>query len=323
MELKYYEGEKYYCGITNLKSTLDKYGVAVIPNIVSNEECDKLYSEMWDFFEYITQTWTKPIRRDDQSSWREFYNLFPLHSMLIQHHGIGHAQFAWNARQNEAIIDVFTNIWKCNKEDLLVSFDGSSFHLPPEITGRGWYRHNTWYHTDQSYCRNDFECVQSFLSVNDINIGDGTLAFMEGSHKYHKEFAEHFKIIDKSDWYKFNEEEELFYASRGCEYKRITCPRGSLVLWDSRLAHCGAEPMKERSKPNIRAVIYLCYMPRSFNSDIKKKREAFEKLRTTNHWPCKPKLFPLLPRTYGKTIQPTTQIPKPHINELGMKMIGY
>lgn len=71
---------------------------------------------------------------------------------------------------------------ECKKEELLISFDGISFHLPPEITNRGWYRGNTWHHSIQSFLRPNFECIQGFVSLCDINEGDVTLSILEGSH---------------------------------------------------------------------------------------------------------------------------------------------
>lgn len=320
-----YQELKYNTTVENLQATIDEFGVAVIPNILDDNECEKLLSEMWDYFETITKTWDTPINRNDKNTWREIYNLFPLHSMLIQYFNIGHAQFAWNARQNEKIINIFAHFWKCKKDDLLVSFDGSSLHLPPEVTKRGWNRQNTWYHTDQSFTKKNFECLQSFVSLNDVNRGDGTFAFMEGSNKFHNEFGEKFNIVNKDDWYKLNEEEQQFFEQKGCTYKKIICPKGSLVLWDSRLIHCGVEPMKEREKENIRAVIYLCYAPRRLatNPILQKKQKAFNEMRTTNHWPCNPKLFAKNPRTYGNELKDITSIKPPNVNKLGKKMAGF
>ena len=58
-------------------------------------------------------------------------------------------------KQNIKAVEIFSELWSVEPKDLLVSFDGSSFHLPPETTNRGWNRNNTWYHTDQSFTRND------------------------------------------------------------------------------------------------------------------------------------------------------------------------
>jgi predicted transposase YbfD/YdcC len=319
------DSKKYVCTKETLKKTLKKYGVAIIPSVLDFNECKLLVSGIWDFLEHITHDWNEPIKRTNKKSWKGFYDLFPLHSMLLQHWGVGHAQVSWNVRQNKKIVEIFAHFWKCEPEELLVSFDGLSFSIPPEVTKKGWNRGNTWYHTDQSYVTPDFKCIQSWISGLDTNNGDATLSLMEGSHKFHNEFREHFNITDKANWYKLTKEQEQFYKDKGCEYKNIECPKGSLVLWDSRTIHCGIEPNKDREAKNFRAVIYLCYMPRSLCSDanLKKKQTAFTELRTTSHYPCDIKLFPKTPRTYGSPIPDLKNINVPIINDLGKKLAGF
>ena len=81
---------------------------------------------------------------------------------------------------------------------------------------------------------------------------------------------------------------------------------------------------KHASKPNIRAITYLCYMPRKLASkaNIKKKVKALQDLRTTNHWACKPKLFSVNPRTYGNELPNVHPIEPPVLTELGKKLSG-
>ena len=148
---------------------------------------------------------------------------------------------------------------------------------------------------------------------------------MEGSNKYHKECSEKFMITDKKNWYKLTKEQEKFYIDKGCSYKNIKCPQGSLVLWDSRTIHCGVEASMEREHSNFRAIIYLCYMPRELCSKtkLKKKQKALEELRTTSHWACKPTLFPKNPRTYGGDLPLITTINKPILTILGKSLAGY
>jgi hypothetical protein len=118
---------------------------------------------------------------------------------------------------------------------------------------------------------------------------------------YHEEFGKVFNVTDKKDWYKLKKEEELFYIEKGCCIRHIKCPKGSMVFWDSRTIHCGIESNKKREKQNFRSIVYLCYMPRIISNgrDLKKKQNAFTNGRTTTHNPCKIKLFPKHPRTYG------------------------
>jgi ectoine hydroxylase-related dioxygenase (phytanoyl-CoA dioxygenase family) len=318
--------QKYITTKNNLRNTIDKYGVAIIENVLDNTEIDAMRTGMWDYLEHITQNFNKHIKRDDKDSWKEYSKLYPKHSMLLQNWGIGHAQFIWDLRQNEKVIDIFANLWNCENKDLLVSFDGASFHFPPEITKKGWYRGNLWYHTDQSYTRNGFECVQSWVTAYDVNKDDATLAFLESSHKYHSDFAKKYDIKDKSDWYKHTDKElEFYFNDKNCIEGRITCKAGSMVFWDSRTIHCGTEPVKTRDNKNTRNVAYICMMPRqlSTNALIRKKQKAFEDLRTTNHWANKPKLFPKLPRTYGGPIPNVVDIEAPLLTNEGLKLAGF
>ena len=319
-----YEGEKYYTTKEQLRTTLNKYGVAIIPSVLNESECSNMLNGMWDYFEHISNNWVQPITRTNTNSWKEIFRLYPLHSMLIQYWNVGHAQVSWDVRQNPKIVDIFAHFWGCSNEELLVSFDGLSFNLPPEITKRGWNKDYTWFHTDQSYTRNNFECMQSWVTSLDVNPGDATLAFMEGSNNFHNMLATQFNISDKMDWYKLTKEMEKFYLYKGCMYKKIKCPKGSMVFWDSRTIHCGVEAMKERSEPNIRSIVYLCYTPRSQcnKKNLEKKVKAFNELRTTSHWPHKPKLFGKNPRTYGCELPVITNINAPILSELGLKLAG-
>ena len=329
--MEQYEYTKYISTKESLRDTLDNNGVAIIPNVLNSNECSDILDGIWSFFEHITKNWNstmgniKPIDRNNKDTWGMFYKLYPLHSMLIQYWNVGHAQVSWDIRQNTKIVDIFSYFYKCTNEELLVSFDGLSFNMPPEVTKRGWNKDNTWFHTDQSYTRNNFECLQSWVTGLDVNDGDATLAIMEGSHKYHGEFAKKFNCTDKADWYKLTKEQEKFYSDLGCVYKKIKCPKGSLVLWDSRTIHCGVEALKERLQPNIRSIIYLCYMPRNqCNSEtLIKRQKALTELRSTTHNPIKHKLFPKNPRTYGCEIYDITTIEPPILTDLGKKLSGF
>ncbi|MGK7904296.1 MAG: phytanoyl-CoA dioxygenase family protein [Hormoscilla sp.] len=309
-------------GVTN---SLEKYGLAVIPNVLNAEEIEAMQKGMWEMLEYISQDFELPIKQANPQSWKGIYQLFPSHSMLFQHFSLSHSQHVWDLRQNEKVVEVFANIWQCPQEQPLTSFDGLSVHLPPEITGRGWYRGNDWLHVDQSYTRNNFECVQGFITAWDIEEGDASLTFLEKSHHKHEDFRDVFEIDNKEAWYKLNETEYDYYIKQACERKSLKCSAGSMVLWDSRLVHAGMEPVKGRKHPKIRHVVYICQMPKKLCSEamLRTRIRAFEELRTTNHYPHKVRLFPKQPRTYGKALPPIKQIPRPRLSELGKKLVGY
>lgn len=303
--------------VNTVKQTLDEYGVAIIPSLLDANECDNLFNGMWDFLEHVTANFQVPIDRNNESSWKSYKNLYPLHGMLLQHWGIGHAQAIWDVRQNKKIIDVFSRIWKTKK--LLTSFDGASFQFPPEKTNFGWH-HNDWYHVDQSFKRNGFECVQSWVTALDVNVNDATLSVYEKSHEMHGDFP--CESPSSSDWYKFKPDELKFYSDT-CEERFICCPKGSMVLWDSRTVHAGRGCVK-RDTPNFRCVAYVCMKPSLCISQkqIEKKIKAFNELRTTSHWPDKIKLFPVHPRTYGAEIPNVQPINPPVLSETGERLAG-
>lgn len=317
--------DAYTCTLQTAKATLDTYGVAIIEHVMDATECDALLQGMWAYLAQISRAWDTPICQDDPTSWRGIYELMPMHSMLLQHWQVGHAQAVWDVRQNAKCIEVFETLWQCAAKDLLVSFDGCAFGMPPEVTKRGWNRDNTWYHTDQSYLTPDFRCYQSWVTALDVHEGDATLAFFEKSHLHHREFAEAFAVTDKADWYKLSKAQEAFYTeTKKCVIKQITCPKGSMVLWDSRTIHCGVEARKTRATPNLRCVVYLCYVPRALSTpkSILKKRKAFEDLRMTTHYPCTPKLFAKTPHTYGKALPVVSPIDPPVLTSVGLALAG-
>ena len=214
---------------------------------------------MWSYLEHVTQKFERPIKRDDRTTWVEYQKLYPKHSMLLQQYQVGHHPFVWQVRQNPKVVDIYSKIWSTKPEDLLTSFDGASFHFPPEETNRGWYR-NTWYHTDQSYIRPDFECVQSWVTAYDVDEGDATLAFMEGSNKYHGEFTKSFTIDNKSDWYKHTEVEQRFYEEKGC---------------------CWILNQRNLNKENLLNIILNILKDKS---DLNIKKSNLEKLNFENTW---------------------------------------
>lgn len=363
--------DKYIASPSTLKSILSEYGVAIVPGVLNSDECDKMMSDMWDYLEHITANMAVPIKRTDSKTWSTYRELWPKHSMLLQHWNIGQSQLVWNVRQNPRVIAPFEVIWNCKASDLLSSFDGASFHLPPEKYGtgdQGWFR-QLWMHTDQSYTRSvrtviqkeqgtdsnnitnvdmcmgklcksvkvnkpldNMECIQSWVTANDVHVDDATLAVLEGSHKLHGEFAKVYDIWDSSkthnsDWYKLTQRELSWYTiEKKCPLVRITCNAGDMVLWDSRTIHCGVEPIKGRKNgPNFRNVVYTCYTPRALATPaiLKKRIKAHEDMRTTNHWPHKPKLFTKYPRTYGNALPNVQTAPKPKLTPLGRRLVGY
>jgi hypothetical protein len=313
--------QNYDCNLDNVLEQIEKYGVAVIPDVLNKTEVNNMRKGMWDTLENLTSLCESPINRYDINTWKTWFELLPTHNMLLQTYSVGHSQFIWDIRQNPKVVNVFSKIWKCQPEELITSYDAVSFHIPPEITKRGWYNFDDWFHVDASYSRKDFECVQGFVTGYDINQGDASLTFLESSNKYHSEFGKDLPYSE-NDWVRLSEDDLDFYYDKGCQRKNILAKEGSLILWDSRTVHCGMEPMSNRLSPNFRLVSYVCMTPRSWMSDdiIDFRKQALEKLFMTSHCPHRPRLFPKKPY-YGKSPE-VPDIKFPELTELGKKISG-
>jgi ectoine hydroxylase-related dioxygenase (phytanoyl-CoA dioxygenase family) len=307
------------------KETLEKYGVAVVPSVLSAEKCGVLYSMMCDFFEQITVNAAVPFVRDKEETYGTLLDMMPHHGMLFQWYGIGHAAFQWWLRQQPEVYSVFATLWGTPAEDMLVSFDGASFQMPPDGKRRGAGNGKHWFHRDQSLMRHGFECAQGWITALDVQSCDATLCVLAGSHLYSSELAQEYKgLVGPRDWVRIEDETVDFLKKRGCEEVRVECPPGSLVLWDSRTIHYGASPLKTRTTPRARAVCYVCFVPRSMASpdNLKKKRNAFDNRRTTSHWPNRATLFSPTPHTYGKKLPALCAPPPPQMTQIGMRFAG-
>jgi len=345
---------RYTATMDTLRETLQTYGVAVLPSVLNATECTAMVAGMWDYLETVSRDFKplsdgtpgQPIHRDHKDTWKSLQQLYP-RQRILQQFGIGHAQMSWDLRQNPKVIAPFSEIWRTKASQLLTSFTGASFVMPPEITGYGWDDGRADWHTDQSYTRNGFECIQSWVTAFDVSEGDATLAVLEGSHKFHGAFRQAMKqkktdtdsnVVDfkrpsvvskvesKDDWFKLNDEHVAWYKQHGCIPAYIACPAGSMVLWDSRTIHYGRAPTKGRvSQDHLRCVSFVCMTPRSScsSANLKKRIQAFESMRTTSHWPHTPKLNPTAPRIWGRQLPSMNSIPKPQLNAIGRRLVGY
>jgi hypothetical protein len=319
-----------YVALTSaeVKSKLAQFGVCVIPRLLNKDECAAMERGAWTWLEDATQHLPIPVKKDAPETWKSYFELLPSHAMLLQHWGIGQARWLWEVRSNRKVMQVFASLWNTSLDDLITSFDGAAIHLPHEVTRRGFYRGNTWLHTDQSYGRPNMECVQSWVTARKVRAGDATLAVIPGSHQLHGAFASRFgpAVVQSRDWFKLNEEQQRWYEDQtGAVRQFIKCPRGSMVLWDSRLIHSGSEAMRTRPLANIRTVAFVCMTPRRLASDkmLKKRVAAFEAGRTSSHWPHKLHVFGKLPRTYGNPV-PRVFIGAPHIpSGVERRLVGY
>lgn len=118
---------------------------------------------------------------------------------------------------------------------------------------------------------------------------------LENSHRFHQEFFQHFNTNSKGrDWFELNRSTHYeWFTARGCEWRTILAPKGSMVFWDSRTIHMGTSPRENRPNANWRFLSYVCYTPARLQTaeDAKLKRSAYVDNRCTAHWPYGVRVF--------------------------------
>ena len=313
------------------KESLDENGYVVIPGVLNEEECKSMRDGLWDHVEYLLPG----VSRTDKTTWRSIpEKLYPRHGMLHQFHQFGVCQAAFDVRQNPKVALAFEDIW--GTKALTSSVDGVAFGVAPEVTGIGW-EYAGWLHLDQSLNRNDFECVQGWVTAEDVGKGDATLRVLKGSHKLHGEFAtvSEKKVLSddtaavrkkkRADWYKLSEEEIQWYIAKGCEPLDVVCDAGAQVLWDSRTVHSGKCPTHGRAHARNRYVVYTSYLPQCKMNGKRadKKRKAVLEGRMTTHWPDARRLFPKTPHTRGAPVIAVPPYKKPKLTKRGAELFGW
>lgn len=276
--------------------SLHTHGYAVIPCILTPEECSVFIAAVWTWLESLGLG----ITRDNVNSWAPKNWISMIHG-IIKGYGIGQQEFMWNLRQHTNVVKVFQTLW--NVTDVVCSFDGMSLHRPKElvrslhsVTKRADVNKPTnWMHLDHTP-DNPHESVQSFVSLYENTSEDGCLLVYDGSHLL---FSEFFSTRQgKQNWYKYTPEDHAWLQARGCPLVRVAAPQGSMVLWNSKTVHSSAFAMEDRVKPVMRMVLYVCMVPR-WCVDLKtqqRRRKMVIDGRTSSHSPIFTKVNPVVPR---------------------------
>jgi len=271
--------------LENLNQILETYGVAVIPNVFQENECELLKENV---FKYLKTEFE--IEKPD-----DFQKLRPLKGGILHYYGISLLKEVLDLKTDERVVQIFEKIW--DTKELTMSLDGLNITPPPEqTTGNYFNEKSIWLHTDQASNKTTKCCVQAFINLENTENGDGCLSVLTNSHKYHQEFFQTFNIDTQgSDWYIINKYSHLeWFMQKGCECKWVMASKGSVVLWDSRTFHMGTLPRADRANKDLwRFLVYVCFAPASMQSqrDRELLKKAYIQNRCTAHWPYNVNVF--------------------------------
>ncbi|KAJ3073232.1 hypothetical protein HDU99_002002 [Rhizoclosmatium hyalinum] len=281
--------KNYDTTLENASAALARDGVATIPGVISQEDCEHIRARIFSELEAVTKnrfqfgnpaTWQQ-LRRDMNS----------LH------------------------------------QDLITSFDGLSVLLPEP--GKPYTAVDTFkLHLDQGKGSRGLESYQGFITLYPVTENDATLNVLEGSHELHDAYFkahpnESSFALQNPDFYATKTRKST--KTMGCPNTYVLASAGSLVLWDSRTVHRGSAPALGHTPATPRMVVYICMTPRAKASPamMQKRIRVFEGLRMTGHLPHRVKMFGEEPRFRARPMTDFDLVGAPVLGWLGRRLVGY
>lgn len=283
---------------------LEEKGYVVLENVVDEKEVEEIVSLFWSWAEQLG----KGIDRREPSTWENWVGF--LETGVIPEPGIGQSEMMWRVREQESVRKVFENVW--GTDELLSSFDGCGAFRPVNENPK-WKTNPGWWHVDQNpNLKKGRHCVQGLLSLTEQTLHTGGFICKPEGLPY-------FQNLSTDVTYDFVAlSEEKHDDILNLESQFVSCKKGDMVLWDSRLPHCNTPSENPRiceAGELLRHVAYVCMTPKSFaNSEIITKRKQYVQHGiTTNHWPHDPDRASIA-TTFPTDIQ---------MNDIRKKLIGY
>ncbi|KAH8895334.1 Clavaminate synthase-like protein [Thozetella sp. PMI_491] len=260
-----------------------KYGCVLIKNVLSKERAQYYVDKQIQWL----KSFDLGFDENDRSTWNADHLPISFKGGMYFNYGATHERFAWEARTEPAILDIFEKLWETR--ELICSFDG--INVFPPRKDLNW---SPWPHCDQNPERKGMQAVQGLINFAPNGPNDGGLVLMKGSSKLFNEFFEQKREsadhedapppeIKYMDLFLFSQKDIKWFENKGCEMVKINMEPGDFVLWDSRTMHYARFPEGDQ----IRHATYICMTPRKFASEeaLETKKYCFENFLGTTHWP--------------------------------------
>lgn len=268
------------------KPMLQKYGYCVIENVFDKELCEQTIDAMWRWLESLDTG----IKREEEKTWNN--TNWPAHIKqgLIQH-TLAHENFMWKIREDDRVVEVFSQIYGTNK--LLTSFDGATI-IRPLKTSYTQESKESWLHTDSNIITDvkvedvymsPYYSVQGIANLADSGDRDASLFVGESSHLMHHDLFKHNKRSPKNHWYVLKQDDINYLVSQNIKFVKVNAPKGSLILFDSRCFHSGFAG-DDLDNSAFRYVVYVSQTPaiRATKEDLALKKQALVEGKATSHW---------------------------------------
>jgi ectoine hydroxylase-related dioxygenase (phytanoyl-CoA dioxygenase family) len=289
----------------DISASLRLRGYAVIPNVISEEVVDSVLSDFQAFHAHATG------QQFDSTYYDRALEFKNVHGIIEFPGALSHTHFVNRIRQHPHVLQVFAEIHGVNRalDPILMSYDRVNYQASMDMRKLHTRDRKSWWHIDQSWTRPYFDCVQGYVDIVGSETDDhGGLMVLEGSHFHFENIATayHAGLLGNwtGDWYRVDDE-LLDYLLSHCSVVNVKCPKGGMVLWDSRTVHMSRP---NRHAQDERFVIYTCGLPKSRFSakDLLRREEAKRMRRATTAQGRQ--IFPAKPQWFGSHSEEPQQI---------------
>jgi len=268
---------------SHLREIFAQHGCVLVTEVLDEVQCERL-ERLWllDLLDTVDNTvpvtgfvaeTLQRVKECGASAWPSAWK-GPLGTKgCASQRGLPHGRFAWEARLHPEVRRVFAKLF--DEEDLCVGLD-VVFWAASDSEGPA-AEDKQWLHVDQNYCSGlTHLCAQGVLYVWPSTVEHAsTTAVWPGSHlDIYQQLMQDQHSFEKgkkssqsvriNDLQNYTVREQLV-AKGVASTRRVPCPRGSLLLWDSRTVHQGWAGGPRLAQP-------VCWEP-------KKRRDAAARLR--------------------------------------------
>lgn len=256
-----------------VRSTLAEHGVCLVTGVLNEQECVH-FENLWnaDLLGVLgavkvdaNKTIVRRLREEGAKAWPQSWCRAIGTKGTASQRGLPHGAFAWNCRMHAVVRKTFADIFETCVDDLAVGLDcvfwSSTDTLPTESN-------REWLHCDQNHRTGlTWPCVQGVLYVwpSETENASTTVVWPGSHHEVYDRMmrdptaikrgrnigGQSVQISRLSDC--FLREELTNEAMAAC--RRVPCPAGSLLLWDSRTIHQGWAGGPRLAQP-------VCWEPR-------------------------------------------------------------
>lgn len=262
------------CTRTTLRRRLDQDGIAVVSDVLTPSHCRRTKSGIAQWLG------SRGVDVRNPQTWYRYSNdyleMSPSILGMMNTGTICNEPFVVDTRRHANVRRLFELIH--GTPHLQMEHAGVFWGFPPEhypgskIPGErcGGFmnRRDMWMHTDRGRVPSSSSSpsrLMTLIMLEDADLHDYTFVYLTQSHLYHDEFLQQHPLLEMEEpgnnFIQLTFEDVQWFERKGCQWRKVVAPKGTVVVWSDRLIHSTCLPARGRPSPKPRFVVYGGFQP--------------------------------------------------------------